>query len=55
MSTPKSILYVFYLFFIFNLIFIAIIHIISLKQTHLFLIHFLEHLFIDDKVDEKSE
>ena len=37
------------LFFIFSLIFNAI------NQTHLFFIHFLEHLllFLDDNLDEK--
>ena len=45
------------LFFIFNFIFIAINHILSLKQTHLFFAHFLEYLllFLDDNVDEESE
>ena len=32
-------------------------HITSFKQTHLFFVHFLEHLllFLDDNVDEESE
>ena len=44
------------LFFIFNLIFITINH-ITLKQTRLFFVHFLEYLliFLDDNVDEESE
>ena len=43
--------------FIFSLIFIVIDHITSLKQTHLFRIHFVEYLLLilDDKVDEESE
>ena len=49
--------YLFDLIFIFSLIFIAINHITSLKQAHLFLVHFFEYLllFLDDKVDEESE
>ena len=45
------------LFFIFSLIFSLINHITLLKQTHLFLVHFLEFLliFLDNKVDEESE
>ena len=45
------------LFFIFNLIFIAINSITSLKQTHLFYVHFLDYLllFLDDNVDEESK
>ena len=45
------------LFFIFSLIFIAINHITSLKQTQLLFVPFLEYLllFLDDKVDEESE
>ena len=44
-------------FFIFSLIFIIIIHIISLKQTRWFFAHFLEHLILvlDDNMDEESE
>ena len=34
------------LFFIFNLIFVVINHVTSLKQTHLFLLHFLGYLII---------
>ena len=46
-----------YLFFIFSLIFIAINHITSFRQTYLFFVHFLEYLllFLGDDVDEKSE
>ena len=48
--------YLFDIFFIFSLIFIAINHITSLKQTHLFFVYFLEHLlFLDNNVDEKRE
>ena len=45
------------LFSIFTLIFIINNHIISLKQTHLFFAHFLEHLklVLDDNMDEESE
>ena len=45
------------LFFIFSLIFIAINHITSLKQTLLFFFHFLEYflLFLDENVDEESK
>ena len=44
------------LFLIFSLIFIVINHMISLKQTHLFFVCFLEYLqlLLDDNVDEKS-
>ena len=44
-------------FFIFSLIFIVINHITSLKQTHLFFVHFLECLllFLEDNVDEARE
>ena len=43
-----------YLFFIFGLIFIAINTLTALKQKHLFLVHFLEHLlFLGDNVDEE--
>ena len=46
-----------YLFFIVSLIFIAINHITSLKQTQLCFVHSLEYhlLFLDDNVDEESE
>ena len=46
-----------YLFFIFSLIFIAINHITSFRQTYLFFVHFLEYLllFLGDDVGEKSE
>ena len=46
-----------YLFFIVSLIFIAINHIKSLKQTQLCFVHSLEYhlLFLDDNVDEESE
>ena len=48
--------YLFYLFVIFILIFIAINHMTSLKQVHLFFLHFLEHLlFLDDSVDKERE
>ena len=45
------------LFFIFSLIFILINHITSLKETHLFFVHFLEYLllFLNDNVDEESD
>ena len=45
------------LFFIFSLIFIVINSITSLKQTHLFFVHFLEYflLFLNDNVDEESK
>ena len=45
------------LFFIFSFIFIAINHITSLKQTHLFFVQFLENnlLFLDDNVEKESE
>ena len=48
--------FLFYLFFTFSLIFIVINHIMSLKQTHLFFVHFLEYLllFLDDKVVEAN-
>ena len=51
------ILYLCDLLFIFSLIFIAITHITSPKETHFFFVHFLEYLllFLDDNVDEKSE
>ena len=44
------------LFFIFSLIFTVINHITSLKQTHLFLVHFLEYLllFLDDNDSSAS-
>ena len=45
------------LFLIFSLVFIVINHIISLRQTHLILVHFIKYvlLFLDDNVDEDSE
>ena len=45
------------LFFISSLIFIPINHILSLKETQLIFVHFLEYLllFLDDNVDEESE
>ena len=45
------------LFLIFSLIFIAMNHITSLKQTNLFFVHFLEYLllFLDDNVNEKKK
>ena len=45
------------LFFIFSIIFIVVNHITSLKQTHLFLIQFLEYplIFLDNKIDEESK
>ena len=45
------------LFFICNLIFIVINHIITCKQTYLFLVHVSECLllFLDDNVDEENE
>ena len=50
-------LYLCDLFLIFSLIFVAISHIISLKQAQLFFVRFLEYLplFLDDKVDRESE
>ena len=37
----------------YSLIFIAINHIMSLKQSHLFFVYLLEHLLVlDDNVDE---
>ena len=49
--------YIFGLFFIFSLVFIVINHVLSLKQTHLFFVYFLEYVisFLDNKVAEKSE
>ena len=51
--------YLISLFFIFNLTFITINHnhVISLKQTHLFLAYFLEYLllFLDDNMYEESQ
>ena len=47
--------YLFDLLSIFSLIFIAINHIVSLKQKQLF-VHFLEYLFfLYDNMDEESE
>ena len=45
------------LLFILSLIFSFINHLTSLKQTHLFFVHFLECLvlFLVDNVDEESE
>ena len=45
------------LLFIFILIFIAINHIMLLKQTHLLFVHFIKYilLFLDDNLDEESE
>ena len=45
------------LFFIFSLISISINHTNSLKQTHLFFVHYLEYflLFLDGNVDGESE
>ena len=45
------------LFSIFSLIFIVINPITSLKQTHLFFVHFSEYLllFLDENVDEESK
>ena len=49
-------LYLCDLFFSFSLISIVINHITSLKQTHLFFVHFVEYLlFLDDDVNEESE
>ena len=44
-------------FFIFSLIFSIIIHIISLKQTNLFVAHFLEYLILvlDDDMGDESK
>ena len=44
-------------FFIFSLIFIAINHTTSLKQTHLFFARFLEYLLLslDDNVAEERQ
>ena len=49
--------YLYDLLFIFSLIFIVIIHLTSLRQTHLLFVHFLEYLLLslDDNVDEESE
>ena len=57
MSRPRSIYVVSIdLFFILSLIFIVINHKTSSKQTHLFVVHFLEYLlFLDDNVDEESK
>ena len=46
MSSPSSISYFCDLFSILSLIFIAIIHITSLKKTHLFFVYFSEYLLI---------
>ena len=45
------------LFFIVSLIFIVINSTISLKQAHMFFVHFLKYLllFLDNNVDEESE
>ena len=45
------------LFFIFRVIFTVINQLTLLKQTHLFLVHFLEYIlfFLDDNVDKESE
>ena len=54
---PRSIYVVsFYFVFDFQPHFIAMNHITSLKQTHLFFVHFLEYLllFLDDNVNEKK-
>ena len=50
-------LYLWDLFFIFSIIFIVIDHITTLRQTHLFFLHFLEYilLFLDNEVDEESK
>ena len=50
-------LYLWDLIFIFSPVFIVINHIITLKQTHLFFVHFLEYLllFLDNNVDEESK
>ena len=56
MTGPSSIYVILCdLFFIFTHIFIIINH--TLKQTHLFLAHFLGYLklVLDDNVDEKSK
>ena len=56
MSRPMSLCRnFFYLFFISSLIFIAINHITSLKQTHLFFVYFLEYLqlFLDDNLGQE--
>ena len=47
--------YLYDLFSIFSLIFIVINHITSLKQAHLFFVHFLVYLrlFFDDNVIEE--
>ena len=52
-----SMLYLCDLLLFFILVFIVIDHITSLKQTHLFFVHFLEYLFLflDGNVDEESE
>ena len=41
----------------FNLNFIVINHITSLKQTHLFFVHFLDYLplFLDDNMNKESK
>ena len=50
-------LYLWDLIFIFSPVFIVINNIITLKQTHLFFVHFLEYLllFLDNNVDEESK
>ena len=56
MSMPRSVYDVLCdLLFVFSLIFMFINHIISLNQTHLFFVHFLEYLliFLDDNEDEE--
>ena len=57
MSRPRSVSYLCDLFFTFSLIFIVVNHITSLKQMHLFFLHFLEYLliFVENNVDEESE
>ena len=59
MSRPRAMYVVslYDLFFIFIPIFSAINYITSLKQTHLFFVHFLECLllFLVNNVDEESE
>ena len=45
------------LYFILSLSFIVINHIVSLKHTHLSLVHFLEYLqlFLEENVDKESK
>ena len=58
MCRPRSIyVYLYILFFIFSLIFIAMNHMMSLKHSHLFFVHFKKYLllFLDHNMDEKNK